>query len=657
MKLNSKYFCISVCLLFFISFKTYAQTAPQGFNYQTIIRNAAGVLLPNQSVQLRFSFYSGSANGILQWQEDHLLITDGYGKIKIIIGTGSSTGAGATASFAQINWSGGMYFLKVSLDATGGTNFTDMGTSQLFSVPYAFFANTANAVDSMYLWQMQDVDITGIAVNKVLKYNGTYWVPGIDNHHDTVSFAYTASYSHSTDTAYNVITTTAPDTVLFTYFTDSSLFSTNSGFSNNTNHANYANIALYAFNVPPSGWTLTGNSIGTQLKYLGTNDAPDLIMKTNNTERWKIKNNGDVTVGISANIAELALAGNDGILATGTLISPIPTVSGAGTRMLWYPAKAAFRAGGVSGNQWDTANIGYYSFATGYNNKAGRYSFSAGRECVTGDWTIAIGRKSMATATGAVGVAGSAVTGVALGDSCVAAAVRSVSIGRGNVTNASTDVALGTNNKCIGVVSLCIGNNCTTNAHYSTAMGNRAVSASNAYGSFTFADNSTTAPLANIIPKSFQARADGGVVFYSSALMGAGPMVWLPPGGGAWAGTSDRNKKENFEAVDCEKILKKIAKLNITSWNYKSQDRSIRHIGPMAQEFYSAFKMGENKLFISTTDMDGIIVAGIKGVNTRLNNLKTINEIDEIKNKVEEINNFDDLNKRLDIIENTMIKK
>src|SRR5688500_8467681 len=67
------------------------------------------------------------------------------------------------------------------------------------------------------------------------------------------------------------------------------------------------------------------------------------------------------------------------VLFTGPVTLPAtpgnPPVSGAGSRMLWYPAKAAFRTGLVTGTQWDKINIGQYSFSSGYNTIAkGDYS-------------------------------------------------------------------------------------------------------------------------------------------------------------------------------------------------------------------------------------------------------------------------------------------
>src|ERR1700730_12391517 len=54
--------------------------------------------------------------------------------------------------------------------------------------------------------------------------------------------------------------------------------------------------------------------------------------------------------------------------------APLPTV-GAGRRMMWYPDKAAFRAGYIWNTQWDNNNIGNYSFAAGNSTTAsGQYS-------------------------------------------------------------------------------------------------------------------------------------------------------------------------------------------------------------------------------------------------------------------------------------------
>jgi hypothetical protein len=52
---------------------------------------------------------------------------------------------------------------------------------------------------------------------------------------------------------------------------------------------------------------------------------------------------------------------------------------------------------------------------------------------------------------------------------------------------------------------------------------------------------------------------------------------------------SDKNKKENFKAIDAEGVLQKVRDLSVTSWNYIGHDPAVRHYGPVAQDFFAAF--------------------------------------------------------------------
>src|SRR5690348_13089030 len=62
------------------------------------------------------------------------------------------------------------------------------------------------------------------------------------------------------------------------------------------------------------------------------------------------------------------------------------------------------------------------------------------------------------------------------------------------------------------------------------------------------------------------------------------PNMYLDPNGSGRY-RSDRNVKEAVAEVDVHTILQGIADLPITTWKYKNQDETIRHIGPMAQDF------------------------------------------------------------------------
>lgn len=90
--------------------------------------------------------------------------------------------------------------------------------------------------------------------------------------------------------------------------------------------------------------------------------------------------------------------------------------------------------------------------------------------------------------------------------------------------------------------------------------------------------------------------------------------------GGAWVNASSRERKENFATTSAEEILEKIAALPVYSWNYKAEDSSVVHVGPMAEDFYDIFHLGgENgNKNISTIDPAGIALAGIKALNEKL---------------------------------------
>jgi len=81
---------------------------------------------------------------------------------------------------------------------------------------------------------------------------------------------------------------------------------------------------------------------------------------------------------------------------------------------------------------------------------------------------------------------------------------------------------------------------------------------------------------------------------------------------------SDRNMKENIEPVNCVEVLEKLAAVPVSTWNYKTQDASVRHMGPMAQDLHAAFGLGVSDKGIDTIDADGISLAAIQGLYKEL---------------------------------------
>ena len=90
---------------------------------------------------------------------------------------------------------------------------------------------------------------------------------------------------------------------------------------------------------------------------------------------------------------------------------------------------------------------------------------------------------------------------------------------------------------------------------------------------------------------------------------------------GTVTGNSDQNNKENITPIDHHSILDKIANLPISEWQYRGEE--VRHIGPMAQDFYAAFQVGSGETSISMVDADGIALAAIKALKEENEALKT----------------------------------
>jgi len=166
------------------------------------------------------------------------------------------------------------------------------------------------------------------------------------------------------------------------------------------------------------------------------------------------------------------------------------------------------------------------------------------------------------------------------------------------------------------------GNRNVTIGAYSLAAGCRAKA--NHAGCFVWAD-STNSDFISSANNQFNVRASGGTRIYSNSGLTAG--VTLAAGASAWAAVSDSTKKRNLRMVDTKFILDKVSQLPVKQWSYKSQDPSIEHIGPMAQDFYSLFGYGDDNLSISTIDPDGIALAAIQELHKQNAELKAQNNL------------------------------
>ena len=113
--------------------------APESFSYQTVIRDANWAVLGNQSVGIKISIIEGQPNGVAIYEETHQSQTSQIGLVNLAVGGGTVV----NGTFSSIDWGVNSYFIQVAVDVTGGTNYVEMGTTQLRSVPYALYAKTS----------------------------------------------------------------------------------------------------------------------------------------------------------------------------------------------------------------------------------------------------------------------------------------------------------------------------------------------------------------------------------------------------------------------------------------------------------------------------------------------------------------------------------
>jgi hypothetical protein len=134
--------------LLFTFYLIYSQV-PLGFNYQAVVRDAQGGVISDQNVSLRISILEGSENGTPVYVETHQETTNSFGLITLEIGNGTMI----AGNFLTIDWSDDSYFMKIELDADGGTNYQPMGTSQLLSVPYALNAGSVASLKCLSIME------------------------------------------------------------------------------------------------------------------------------------------------------------------------------------------------------------------------------------------------------------------------------------------------------------------------------------------------------------------------------------------------------------------------------------------------------------------------------------------------------------------------
>jgi hypothetical protein len=281
--------------------------------------------------------------------------------------------------------------------------------------------------------------------------------------------------------------------------------------------------------------------------------------------------------------------------------------SGVGTRFLWHPCRGSVRFGrapvGAGATTWDDANMDDFTFAGGNQVTASGYGAFAYGDQVTVSSTVGVGFGSGVTVTGTAGF----------------------SAGAQNVCSGFACTAIGYTNTAGGQGSVALGYRVTAADDYTTSIGYRA-SNNGHTGTIVLSaeDGTSTDSVRAQAAREFRLRAAGGIRLRVSAAAsgntpGAGGNVGcdltsLVP---SWTCASSRTLKENFESVDGEDVLNRLRYVPVTRWNMIGSDPSVKHVGPVAEDFYGAFPLGLGKTTIGMGDIDGVNLAAAKALDAR----------------------------------------
>src|SRR5713101_989268 len=208
--------------------------------------------------------------------------------------------------------------------------------------------------------------------------------------------------------------------------------------------------------------------------------------------------------------------------------------------------------------------------------------------------------------------------------------------GFGNTASGQFSIAAGGNtNTASGSYSFVAGGNGNTaSGANSFAAGFKANASMD--GSIVFATGNVN-PWPAFATNRFEIFATGGFCFDGNETPGSdfvcfsafgGQLISTSAGspspganlttGGVWTNASDRNAKRDFSAVNPQTVLQRVIALPVSQWSYKAEDPKVRHLGPMAQDFYAAFKLGKDDKHIGTVDEEGVALAAIQGLNQKL---------------------------------------
>lgn len=355
----------------------------------------------------------------------------------------------------------------------------------------------------------------------------------------------------------------------------------------------------------------TGFTDGSYWRLDGSAPAPGSFLGTTNNLALDFRVNGARAFRLEPNITSPNVVGGySGNSATAGVYGGTISGGGSGTGGANRVTDSGGTVGGGGNNQ---AGDGIGGTLT-----AGAATVGGGDSNTASGAQSTIGGGAFNTASALVATVGGGQSNDATQTACTVAG------GFGNTASgADAAVGGGLNNLASGLQAVVPGGVLNEAVGIrSFAAGRRAKA--NHDGAFVWADDSS-ADIASTGVNQFIVRASGGLWLGTTSSPSVPVTDFLNTStgahlttGGIWTNNSDRSVKENFEPVDGLEILARVAELPISTWSYRAEPASIRHLGPMAQDFQAAFELGSDGRSIGTLDADGVALAAIQGLRQLL---------------------------------------
>ena len=445
--MSSNYF-FSIIIILLAAGVINAQI-PQMINYQAMLTDADDNPI-NGSRSIQFRIYDSDTGGNEEWSETHTVsVSNGFFSVLL----------GSTTPIPYSVFDGTDRYLSIQVESDPEMT----PRKRLVSVGYAMRSYDADKVDGKDASVMVQKGEANSVTSSMVQDNIVSSINGVSNDGGNIDLVAGSNITITPDDANNQITISA---------------SGSGGGDNLGNHTATQNINL-------NGHWLSGDG--------------------NNEGVW-VSDVGNVGIGTANPYVGLHVKGLNGVLFEGTNTDAgIPT-TGPGTRLMWYPAKGALRAGAVGGNQWDADSIGYHSIAMGIDAVAsadGSVALGLNTRAVNGGLT-SLGAHTIASgvASTAMGIftKASGFAATSLGESTTASGNYSVAIGQQTEASGPFSLVMGQRSKAGGDYALSIGYETDASGHYSTALGIRSTannSGAVSIGSSTIASGGASTALGN----------------------------------------------------------------------------------------------------------------------------------------------------------------